>query len=123
MGSVIATAFTWPLLEDGDSDQKVVLGIWYSALLLALGAIATATQQAVKLARLNTYPDCRQRVCNMLGVYEGQQWRPRKVQLFIWQTPVMLQNGSIYMFLAGLVLLIWKTTLENWSMDQLKVCC
>jgi hypothetical protein len=110
MASVIATSFTWPLLSPSEPQSQtshaIVLGIWYSALLLALGAIATATQQAIKLARLATYSDCRARVCVMLG---NSDKRPRAVQLFIWQSPVMLQNGSVYMFIGGLGGLIWTT--------------
>ncbi|CAJ2510903.1 Uu.00g065280.m01.CDS01 [Anthostomella pinea] len=114
MGGVIATSFTWPLLEQvSQGDQKVILGVWYSALLLALGAIATATQQAVRIARLNTYPDSGQRMRDMLGTLQGTQWRTRKLQLFVWQTPVMLQNGSIYMFIARLVVLIWKAVADD----------
>lgn len=103
---MIATAFTWSLLEGKPPGHEIVFRIWYSALTLALGAIGTAAQQAVKLARLSAYPDCRQHTCKMLGVCEGGRWRSWNLQLFIWQTPVMLQNGSIYLFLAGLVYLV-----------------
>jgi hypothetical protein len=114
MSSVIATSFTWPLLSPSETQSQtphtIVLGIWYSALLLALGAIATATQQAIKLARLATYPDCRARVCAMLG---NSNKRPRAVQLFVWQSPVMLQNGSVYLFIGGLGGLIWTTVVAE----------
>jgi hypothetical protein len=121
---VISTAFSWRMLEvEDDNSASIIMGIWYSALLLALGTIATASQQAVMLTRLNTYTDSPQRVRKMLGKLEGGSWKPRKMQLFIWQSPVMLQNASIYMFIAGLVVLVWKSAMTHWSADQLKVSC
>jgi hypothetical protein len=124
MGAVISTSFTWPMLVvEGRTGGSIILGIWYPALLLALGAIATASQQAVMLTRLRNYNDGPQRLRKMLGKLEGGSWRPRKLQLFVWQSPAMLQNASIYMFVAGLVVLIWKASMNPWSNDQLKVCC
>jgi hypothetical protein len=124
MGAVISTSFTWPMLDvEGRTGGFIILGIWYPALLLALGAIATASQQAVMLTRLRNYDDGPQRLRKMLGKLEGSSWRPRKLQLFVWQSPAMLQNASIYMFVVGLVVLIWKVAIDHWSTDQLKVCC
>jgi len=122
MGGVIASTFTWPILNDSKaSNHTTVIGLWYCAILLAVVAIASASQQAVMLSRLSSYSDGMQRVRNMLGTLEGQHRVPQKLQLFIWQTPVMLQNGSIYMFIAGLVALVWISTRENWSSAQIKV--
>lgn len=124
MGAVISSAFTWPLMDPATSvDKNLVLGIWYSSLLLVLGAIATATQQAVKLARLNTFPQSGQMIRGMLGYHDAQdrRWKVRKLQIFIWQTPVMLQNGSIYTFILGLVVIIWMSSFADWAVGQLMV--
>ena len=110
------------LKVEDKSSASIILSMWYCALLLALGTIATASQQAVMLTRLSSYTDGPERVCRMLGKLEGGSWRARKLQLFIWQSPVMLQNGSIYMFIAGLVVLVWKVAMDQWSTDHLKVC-
>ena len=124
MGAVISTALSWPMFQvENINSGSIILGSFYCALLLALGAIATASQQAVMLTRLESYTDGTEKVRKMLGKLEGGSWRPRKLQLFIWQSPVMLQNASIYMFNAGLVVLAWKGAMNHWSTDQLKVCC
>lgn len=59
----------------------------------------------------------------MLGYETSQGWRPRRLQLSIWQTPVMMLNGSIYIFVIGLGVVVYGSTiaLKEWTKDELKV--
>jgi hypothetical protein len=84
--------------------------VWYSSLVLAITSIASGTQLAVALSRLNSFPDGLERICKMLGKKENNQWRPRKVQLFILQIPISMQNTSIYSFVISMAILAYKST-------------
>jgi uncharacterized membrane protein len=37
-----------------------------------------------------------------------EHYEARVLQMYIWQIPHMLVNGSIYMFVAGLAVLVWN---------------
>ena len=51
-------------------------------------------------------------------------FRPRYSQLYIWQAPLLLLNSSVYLFIAGLAVLVWNASkLQNyrWETDETKV--
>jgi len=122
IAGVITSAFTWPIFSaENGPNWTPVFAIWYCSLVLAIWAIACAAQLAISLNRMCTYANGPEKVRQMLGKLEGNALVPRKLQLFIWQTPAMLQNGSIYTFILGLTILIWKNSLQNWSTDSLVV--
>jgi hypothetical protein len=120
---VIASAFTWPGISDIAWSVKA---IWYTALLLALGAICTATQQGVFLLRLAAHPKGPAQICSLLskGVEDGEDNEPRLLQLYIWQVPISPLNGSVYLFIVGLGVLLWDAAQKgdlNWSNSDTKV--
>ena len=101
--------------------------IWYSGLLLSLTSIATATQQAVALYRLTILPNGLAKIREMLSEddrdYLGA-FQPRYSQLYIWQVPLLLLNSSVYLFIAGLAVLLWeaaKLQQYRWSAEETKV--
>ncbi|CAN9304906.1 unnamed protein product [Alternaria alternata] len=122
-GAVIATSYTWPALTQlSQSDQSTVLMIWYSALLLALAAIATSAQQSVALTRLGSHPDGLCKIRQLIGKRDGlTKFKARKSQLFIWQAPLSLLNTSVVMFIIGFAVLVWKAALPIPSGDNVKV--
>ena len=114
MGGMISSAFAWPSLSEIDSSTLAIIStIWYSALLFGVMAIATATQQAIALGRVCSYPDGLEKLRNVLGHYQSLQWRPRQLQLFIWQAPIALLNASIYTFVLGLVVIVWSASAKD----------
>ena len=114
MGGMIASAFTWPALSAIDASKLAIIHtVWYSALLFGVMAIATATQQAIALGRVCSYPDGLEKLRNVLGHYQSLQWRPRRLQLFIWQAPIALLNASIYTFVLGLVVIVWSSSAKG----------
>lgn len=44
---------------------------------------------------------------NRYGDENVVKWRPRQLQLYIWQLPRMLLTASIFEFAIGLCLMIW----------------
>jgi hypothetical protein len=98
------------------------MAIWYSALLLAVASIATSAQQAVVLTRLGSHPKGLRKIRDILGKRgdDGKQ-KPRNLQLFIWQAPLSLLNTSGVMFVAGLIVLVWKSVSPVWIGDDVKV--
>jgi Na+-transporting NADH:ubiquinone oxidoreductase subunit NqrB len=96
--------------------------IWYSALLLALAAIATSAQQSVALTRLGSHLDGLGKILQLIGKRDGlTKFTARKLHLFIWQAPLSLLNTSVVMFIIGFAVLIWKGALPIWSVDNVKM--
>lgn len=87
-------------------------GLWYSSLVLDLVAICLATQQSVALNRLSCYKDGLSKIRFVLGHMQPSKdgrpetWEPRRLQLYVWQTPIMLLNFSILLFIIGLSVMI-----------------
>ncbi|XXG93803.1 hypothetical protein Hte_000052 [Hypoxylon texense] len=62
IGGVISSAFTWPAME---SSSWPVKACFYAGLILALGAVATASQQAIILSRVATGPNEATAMCKL----------------------------------------------------------
>ncbi|KAF2797238.1 hypothetical protein K505DRAFT_298770 [Melanomma pulvis-pyrius CBS 109.77] len=120
VGSVVTSALSWPsLLKLSVSSLNTVTAIWYSALMLSLASIASSAQLAVALSRLSSRPDGLKKIRALLGKQtKNGAWKPRKLQLIIWQTPVSLLNTSVMMFTVGLSILVWKSVDWRKSWDD-----
>ena len=116
---------------------------WVSALLLALTSISIATQQSIGLNRLSSYENGLGKIRLLLGeqnprfdnihraTYKGRnekiaeyRFRMRKSQLWIWQTPVMLLNFAILLFIIGLMIAVFSKAVQahgDWSSGDMKV--
>ena len=94
---------------------------------MALTSITAATQQAVALYRLIILPNGQAKIREMLSANEAGSMgvvRARHSQLYIWQVPLMLLDSSVYLFIAGLRLLLWNATKKRqyqWSAEETKV--
>ena len=52
------------------------------------------------------------------------RFQPRYSQLYIWQAPLLLLNSSVYLFIAGLAVLLWNASKlqgYRWETDETKV--
>jgi hypothetical protein len=122
LGGVIAASFTWPVLAQlSHSTQSTVLAIWYSALVLALTAIAASAQQSVALTRLGSHPEGLDKIRKLLGRHIDGKWKPSNLQLIVWQAPLSLLNFSVVMFTVGLGILVWSSVSPAWIGDDVKV--
>jgi hypothetical protein len=72
-------------------------------------------QQSVALNRLSSYQDCPLRIRSLLGQKlvskdsdRSETWIPRKLQLYVWQTPIMLLNFGILAFVFGLGIMVFE---------------
>ena len=122
---MVTSAFTWPSIANAAWSVKA---LWYTALLLALAAICTATQQSIVLLRLATHPNGSFLLCSLLSkdVEHGRGFpkAPRLLQLYIWQVPISLLNGGVYFFIAGLGVQLWDAARAldlDWSKGDTKV--
>ena len=95
---------------------------------MSLTSIATATQQSLALYRLTILPDGLAKIREMLSDDDGPaangRFRPRYSQLYIWQAPLLLLNSSVYLFIAGLAVLLWNASKlqgYKWETDETKV--
>lgn len=109
IASVVATGFTWPDLV---SSIWAVKAIWFSSLVLAVTSVCSATQQAVAVSRLSTHPDATRMISYLLAKRDQSgtnvQLEPNWFQLYIWQIPVSLLSMSLYLYVIGLVVLLWS---------------
>jgi hypothetical protein len=108
----VVQALTWPQAQTA---SELPLGLWYSSLVLSLVAICLATQQSVALNRVSSYKDYEARIRSMLGHKvvskdsdRGEAWTPRKLQLYVWQTPIMHLNFGILGFVVGLGIMVFE---------------
>jgi hypothetical protein len=79
--------------------------------MLSFTSISSATQQAVAIYRLNSLEGGVRNICKLLSTSEHDvhgQLKPRLWQLYIWQIPLLMLNSSIYIFVAGLAVLLWE---------------
>ena len=52
------------------------------------------------------------------------RFQPRYSQLYIWHSPLLLLNSSVYLFIAGLAVLLWNASKlqgYRWGTDETKV--
>lgn len=103
-----------------------VQALWYASLLLSLTAVCAATQQGVLVHRLACYPDSETKIRQLLGesrgaLVAGAQHKAAWLQLYIWQLPISMLNGSVYLFVTGLAVLLWDAAkleaLKAWGRD------
>jgi len=83
--------------------------LWFASLLFALTSVGSATNQAIVLHRISVYPDGLARIQMLLSNGSTNQNAHLSVdtlQMWIWQTPAAFLNGSLYLFIAGLLALI-----------------
>ena len=114
-----------------------------SALLLALTAISLSAQQTITLNRLGSCEDGVLKIRHMLGEanphYQGHSTDPypkgahkkgkhrvqiKRGQMWTWQTPIMLSNFSILLFIVGLMIAIFARAVAShgdWSKGDSKI--
>lgn len=128
----IASAFSWYSVED---DPWTTEACWASAMVLALTAISLASQQTIGLSRLCSCEDGWVKVRHLLGkrnpdygvsLHRHHRHARYKVkmktsQLWMWQTPVMLANIAILLFVIGLMISIFARAVKtrgDWTMGR-----
>lgn len=103
ISALFAAAFSWYNIT---LQPYTVRAVWYSGLLLALAGISSAMQQSIALHRLSSNTNGLERVRNLLGYSKGGTWKARHLQIFMWQSAVMLLNVAIFLFILGLFIAI-----------------
>jgi hypothetical protein len=114
------------------SDAYITQGCWFGGLVLVLGSIATATHQTITLHRFGTQKDNLETLRKLLtsrtrrkaqGGNQGTV-RASRLAIFVWQVPVMMLRLGVYLFLIGLLVLLWDISGVNrdyYSAPNLKV--
>lgn len=110
---IVTAALSW---QDSTTIHWVTHGLWYGSILINVTSIFLATQQSVTLNRLRCYQDCWQRIRRILGTGP----RPHKIQLFVWQAPIMLLNFAAILFVIGLTVSFFSNmTMSRTREDEL----
>lgn len=114
-----------------------------SSLVLALTAISLAAQQTIGLNRLRSCENGLLKIRHLLGEAPEQGERHptasyasddakdvlkktkiKRSQLWAWQTPIMMSNFAILLFIVGLMIAIFAraaATMGDWSKPDGKV--
>ncbi|KAL9115059.1 MAG: hypothetical protein Q9187_007353 [Circinaria calcarea] len=130
-------------IYSAETDPWSTNALWVSALLFSLTSISIATQQCIGLNRLSSREDGPGKIRLLLGeenprfdkphtaTYTGRdekiteyRLRMRKSQLWVWQTPVMLLNFAILLFIIGLMIAVFSRAVKahgDWSTGDIKV--
>ncbi|KAL8831671.1 MAG: hypothetical protein Q9170_005194 [Blastenia crenularia] len=137
----IASAFSWYSIDD---DPWTTEAFWTAALVLTLTAISLATQQTIGLSRLCSCENGWLKVRNLLGEenpsyrrierkpsflsrpqrHPENKIRMKKSQLWMWQTPVMLLNFAILLFVIGLMISVFVRAARyggDWTNGRIQV--
>ncbi|KAK5680576.1 hypothetical protein LTS10_007509 [Elasticomyces elasticus] len=127
---------SWPtILSSGTETPWVVRTCWYCGIVFSLFAVLTAAQQSIRLHRLAAHRDAWRNVRLFMGV----KWRdedgvvrikPRRFQVFGWQTSIMFLTFSVLTMVLGMCLLVWTATMtgplrSSWSCHNVvdDYCC
>ncbi|KAL3469129.1 hypothetical protein BJX99DRAFT_265485 [Aspergillus californicus] len=106
--AVLAQVFAWP--KGKDQTPEIARICWYSGLVVVLTAVTLATQQNIALTRAKVSPKGWIYLHSILNVYGenigSTEQRPSRVQLYIWQVPVMLLNFSNLLLVIGILALV-----------------
>lgn len=114
-----------------------------SSLVLALTAISLAAQQTIGLNRLRSCENGLLKIRHLLGEAPEKEERHspashgadeakdglnrtriKRIQLWAWQTPIMMSNFAILLFIVGLMIAIFAraaATMGDWSKPDGKV--
>lgn len=80
----------------------------YASLILAISAVATASQQVVALLNLECFREGQHLIRKLVSTRSNSDdARVGPIQMpttsrYHWQVPVMLQGQSLYLFLLGM---------------------
>jgi len=115
VASVVASSFSWPMLDTTHDPMNndfnvLVLGACYAALAVAICAIACGAQLSLALSRISTCRTGLSRLRHLLAK-DGLAVPPRAsfAKMYLWQIPAALLNLSIYLYLAGPVVLAYTS--------------
>lgn len=112
IAGVTAAAFTWPSIENSPAATPA---LWYSSLIFSIVSILSAMQQGNLLYKLTSRSNGLRRLQAMLRSNRqvGGKWQESKGQHFVWQTPLMLLNFSFWLFLIGLMIMVFNAAVAS----------
>ncbi|KAH7000322.1 hypothetical protein EDB80DRAFT_723711 [Ilyonectria destructans] len=113
VASVVSGALSWPAVDNAPWTTKA---LFYSTLILSLASISAATQQSIALYRIGGNDSGLEVLQNLLKRRGSQN--ASRLQAYTWQMPVMLLNVGIFLFLLGLMILIWNRAAQDLTWDQ-----
>ncbi|KAJ8112382.1 hypothetical protein OPT61_g5236 [Boeremia exigua] len=117
IAAVVSAIFSWPTIEE---TPWTATAVFYASLILSLATVASASQQSIALHRYGTHSQGLVMLRKSLASSSNK--RASRLQIYVWQMPVMLLNVSITLLIVGLFILIWDRVAQttDWT-DNLKV--
>lgn len=135
LAGVLTSTGSWPtVLQNGQESPWTVRTCWYTGIVFALFAVLTAAQQTLRLHRLSGHRDALANIRHYMGSRVkdregGIVIKPRKFQVYVWQSSVIFLTLAVVIMVIGMAILIWsatsfgpyKTHEEGWWDDNAKV--
>ncbi|KAF8853031.1 hypothetical protein BDZ45DRAFT_748983 [Acephala macrosclerotiorum] len=112
IAGVTAAALTWPSIENAPAATPA---LWYSSLIFSVVSILSAMQQGNLLYKLTSRSNGLARLQSLLRSDRriGEKWQESRGQHFVWQTPLMLLNFSFWLFLIGLMIVVFNAAVVS----------
>nr|POF27671.1 hypothetical protein CFP56_71480 [Quercus suber] len=107
---------SWPtILHNGRETPWPVRLCWYTGIVFGLFSVLTAAQQSIRLHRLSAHRDALANIRHFMGSKsQGPDGRvivrPRRLQIYGWQTGLMFLTLSVAAMVVGMCILIWSST-------------
>ncbi|KAN0099280.1 hypothetical protein V8E51_013055 [Hyaloscypha variabilis] len=91
-------------------------GLFFGGLFISIMTLVTVLQQTTTLYRIggDTYGLAKlRRILTSQYSTDGGQAAPSMLQIYVWQTPILLLNFTLIIFLLGLTLLVLPLVEKN----------
>ncbi|KAF3047415.1 hypothetical protein E8E12_004575 [Didymella heteroderae] len=116
IAAVASAIFSWPTVAEA---PWTAISAFYASLILSLATVASASQQSIALYRFGAHSQGLVMLQKSLasGTNRGAASR---LQIYVWQMPVMLLNISIMLLIVALFILIWDRAAQtiDWTGDM-----
>ncbi|KAF2233291.1 hypothetical protein EV356DRAFT_213313 [Viridothelium virens] len=118
ISGLISASFSWKLMQD---QPTAASSCWYSSLLLSVVAITSALQQSNNLRKITAGTkgnrNLRQLLDRDFSSLAPEDGRRKESQAlhFVFQTPIMLLNFAIDLYIVGLLILVFGNAVARGS--------
>ncbi|KAF2458770.1 hypothetical protein BDY21DRAFT_275130, partial [Lineolata rhizophorae] len=111
--TIITGSLGWGRALEG---PPATTALWYSALALALTALASAIQLTVTLNRLSGYPDALFRIRRLLSargadvgtpLEERRGAAPSARQVYAWESAAIGLRAALLLYIVGMMVLVF----------------
>lgn len=116
LSGCLTSTGSWPtILPNGRTAPWTVQTCWYTGIVFALFSVLTAAQQSIRLHRLSAHKSGLKEIRRIMASRQRTasgtiELRPRRLQVFGWQTSTMFLSLSVLAMVLGMCVKLWCST-------------